>query len=102
MTKLYALINKMAVKPGKRDDVINILIESGKAFDDNPSCILYLIYKDKKDPNVIWIEDVWTSKDNHAAAMSTPQMRAYIDESLPLLVKMPEQIEIVFAGGKGL
>lgn len=102
MKKYYALINKMNVKSDKREEVIAILVESGKLFIDNPSCILYLVYKDKKDPNVIWIEDIWTNQKDHAAAMNTSEMRSRITQCIPLLEGMPEQLEIDFAGGKGL
>ena len=102
MSNHYALINKMTAKPGKRDEVIHILLESGKPFNDITSCILYLVYKDKNNPNVIWVEDVWTNQDDHAVAMNTPQMRSNIAKSLTVLESMPEQIEVVLAGGKGL
>ncbi len=92
----------MTTKPSKRDEVIAILLESGKAFNDNPSCIHYLVYKDKKDPNAIWVEDVWTNQEDHSAAMNTPEMRSYIMKCISLLEGMPEQMEISFAGGKGL
>ena len=96
----YALINKMTSKPGKRDEVTKILLESGKAFDDNPNCILYVVSKDKKDENVLWIQDVWVDEISHQEAMSDTIMREYIAKAFPLLVGMPEQIEIELAGGK--
>jgi len=100
MDKNYALINKLTVKPGRRDEVTTILLESGEPFNDNPSCVLYLVYKDKKDPNVIWVEDVWTSQEDHTAAMNTPEMRSYITKCMPLLAGLPEQIDVDLAGGK--
>ncbi len=102
MNKYYSLINKMTVKDGKRDEVVAILLESGKAFNDNPACELYLIYNDKEDPNVIWVEDVWVSQEAHTAAMATPDMQTYITKCIPLLAGMPEQLNVELAGGKGL
>jgi quinol monooxygenase YgiN len=102
MNARYGLVNKITVKPGKRDEVINIMLEAGKPFDENTACILYLVYRDVANPNVIWVEDVWTNKDDHAAAMSNPAMRSFIAQTMPLLEGMPEQIEIEPAGGKGL
>ena len=102
MNTYYALLNKMTAKPAKRDEVIAILLESGKAFNDNSSCVLYLVYKDREDPDTIWIEDVWTNQNDHSAAMNAPEMRPYIMKCMPLLEGMPEQVEIDLAGGKGL
>jgi quinol monooxygenase YgiN len=102
MIQNYALINKMTVKPGKRDEVINILLTAGKPFNDNPACILYLVYKDNKDPNAIWVEDVWTNKEDHVAAMSSLEMRPFIAQCMPLLEGIPEQAEVELVGGKGV
>lgn len=102
MQSYYTLINKLITKPGKRDDVIQLLLESGKPFQGHPSCIHYLVFKDSSDPNVIWVEDAWTNKEDHTAALSQPEMKPYIAKTIPLLEGMPEQHEIYFAGGKGL
>ena len=102
MKSHYALINKMTTKPGKRDEVLTILLEAGKPFADNPACIFYLVYIDMQDPNTIWVEDLWTNKDDHTAAMSSPEMRSFITQCMPLLEGMPEQIPVELAGGKGL
>ena len=102
MNNPYSLINKMVCKPGKRDEVIAILLGSGKPFHDNLSCVLYLVYKDSKDPHVIWVEDVWTNQEDHTAAMHTPEMRSFITTCMPLLAGMPQQTEVEYIGGKGL
>jgi len=102
MNNYYALINKLTAKPGKRDEVIKILLEAGKPFDDNPACMLYLVYKDVTDPNVIWVEDLWTKKDDHTAAMEKPEVRPFVAQAIPLLEGMPEQIEVDPVGGKGV
>jgi quinol monooxygenase YgiN len=97
----YALINKMTAKPGKRAEVIEIMLESGAAFNDNQNCLLYAVSKDKKDENVLWVQDVWMDADSHQAAMSDTKMQEYVKRAMPLLEGMPEQIEIELAGGKG-
>ncbi len=102
MKKYYALINKLTAKVGKRDEVIQLLLESGKPFHDNSSCILYLVYEDTKDPNVIWVEDLWTNKEDHTAALARPEFKPFIAKTIPLLEGMPEQIEINLIGGKEL
>ena len=102
MNNYYALLNKLTAKPGKRDEVMKILLEAGKPFNDNPACLLYLVYKDVNDPNVIWVEDLWTNKDNHTAALARPEVRPLVAQAIPLLEGMPEQREIEPVGGKGL
>ena len=96
----YALINKMTTKPGKRDEVVKIMLESGAAFNDNQNCLLYVVSKDKKDDNVLWVQDVWTDAKNHQEAMGDASMQEYVKQAMPLLVGMPEQMEIELVGGK--
>jgi quinol monooxygenase YgiN len=98
----YALLNKLIAKPDQRRQVVDILLESGKLFDDNPSCQLYLVSESTDDPNVIWVTDLWTNKGEHEEALKAAELRPFVEKSLPLLEGMPEQIEIRPVGGKGL
>ena len=102
MNNHYALINKLKAKPGKRGEVIKLLLESGMSFQDNTSCIFFLVFEDAKDPNVIWVEDLWTSREDHATALARPELKPFIAKAITLLEGMPEQIEINLMGGKGL
>jgi quinol monooxygenase YgiN len=96
----YVLINKMTTKPGNRDEVIDILLKAGKPFNSNPACLMYLVSKAKDDPDVIWVQDIWTNQTDHEAAMQTEEMKVYIKQAMPLLEGMPEQFQVEPAGGK--
>ncbi|MEP6710135.1 MAG: antibiotic biosynthesis monooxygenase [Candidatus Saccharibacteria bacterium] len=96
----YALINKMTTKHGKRDEVLKIMLESGAAFNENQNCLLYVVSKDKKEENVLWVQDVWKDEKSHQDAMVDKAMQEYVKQAMLLLKGMPEQIEIVLAGGK--
>jgi quinol monooxygenase YgiN len=96
----FALLNRLTAKPGTRDRVVEILLESGKLFDDNPSCRLYLVSEAAEDPNLIWVVDLWTSEEEHAKALQQPEMRPFVEKCIPLLEGMPEQIGMVPMGGK--
>jgi quinol monooxygenase YgiN len=98
----YALLNKLTARPGQREQVVEILLESGQLFDDNPNCFLYLVAESTDDPNVIWVTDLWTSQADHAEALQAPQLRPFVEKAMPLLEGMPEQIEMRPVGGKGL
>jgi quinol monooxygenase YgiN len=102
MNTYYALLNRLTTKPGKRDEVLKVLLDAGKPFQENAACMLYLVYEDLQDPNVIWVEDLWTSKEEHTTALARPEVRSFIAQALPLLEGMPEQREVVPVGGKGL
>jgi quinol monooxygenase YgiN len=98
----YALLNKLTARPGKRGEVVDILIESGNLFHDNPACVLYLVTEAADDPNLIWVVDLWTSEEAHAEALKAPELRPYVEKAMPLLEGMPEQIEVRAVGGRGV
>jgi quinol monooxygenase YgiN len=98
----YALLNRLTARPGQRLRVVEILLESGGLFEDNPACLLYVVTESTDDPNVVWVIDLWTSQEAHAEALKAPQLRPFVEEAMALLEGMPEQIEVRPAGGKGL
>ena len=98
----YSLLNRVTTKPGQRQRVVDILLESGKLFDDSPACQLYLVAESIDDPNRLWVVDVWTSQEAHTQALKAPEMRPFVEQAMPLLERMPEQIEVRVVGGKGV
>jgi quinol monooxygenase YgiN len=98
----HVLINQLTAKPGQRGRVVEILLESGRLFDDNPACLLYLVTEAADDPDRVWVIDLWTSGQAHAEALQAPELRPYVEQAMPLLEGMPTQIEVRAAGGKGL
>jgi quinol monooxygenase YgiN len=100
MDSMFALINRLTAKPGKRAEVVRILLESGERFGGDPACLLYLVSEDAADSDVIWVQDLWTSEEEHAAALTAPELRPYIERTLPLLGGVPVQVQLRIAGGK--
>ena len=98
----HVLINRLTAKPGKRGDVVQNLLESGKLFDDNAACLLYAVTEPTDSPNDIWVVDLWTTEEEHTKALQAPEMQPYIADTMPLLEVMPQQIRVQARGGKGL
>ncbi len=96
----YMLINRMTAKPGKRDELIQTLLELSEAFDDNESCELYLVSRDKKDETAIWVQGIWKDIKSLQDARNSESMKVYVQKALPLLDGMHQQTEIEAAGGK--
>ena len=96
----YLLINKLTTQPGKRNEVTQILLTSGAAFDDQEACLMSLVSHDTNEDDIVWVQDVWTDRAAHERAMADPRMQEYVRAAIPLLAGMPEQHEIVVAGGK--
>jgi len=96
---MYGLIGKITTKDGQRDELINILLEGTT---DMPGCLSYIISRDSKDDNAIWITEVWDSNESHKSSLSLPSVQEAINRGRPLIAEFGEQIETEPAGGYGL
>jgi quinol monooxygenase YgiN len=96
---MYGLIGKMTAATGQRDALIAILLESTTAM---PGCLSYVVAKDAKDADAIWITEVWDSKDNHAASLSLPEVKAAIAKARPIIAGFGDYFTTEPVGGFGL
>jgi quinol monooxygenase YgiN len=98
-SKMYGLIGSATAVEGKRDELIKILLEG---VNDMPGCLSYVIAKDPKDANGIWITEVWDNKESHAASLKLPSVQAAIAKGKPLITKFGSYNETEPIGGHGL
>lgn len=96
---MYGLIGSMTAVEGKRDVLIKILLEG---VNDMPGCLNYVVARDPKDANGIWITEVWESKESHAASLKLPTVQASIAKGKPLIAKFGSYSETEPVGGHGL
>lgn len=96
---MYGLIGQMLAAPGKRDDLLAIL---GESTGDMPGCLSYVIAKDPANADALWITEVWTDKDAHAASLKLPAVQAAIAEARPIIAGFPQHFETTPVIGHGL
>ena len=96
---MYGLIGSMIAVEGKRDELIKILLDGVSGM---PGCLSYVVAKDPKDANSIWITEVWDSKESHAASLKLPSVQAAIAKGKPLIAKFGSYNETEPVGGHGL
>ena len=97
--KMYGLIGSMIAVEGKRDELVRFLLEGVSGM---PGCLSYIVAKDPKDANGIWITEVWDSKESHAASLKLPSVQAAIAKGKPLIAKFGSYNETEPIGGHGL
>jgi quinol monooxygenase YgiN len=86
---MYGLIGKMKAQPGQRDALARILTE-GTA--EMPGCLSYVIAADPADSDLLWITEVWTERDAHAASLALPSVREAIAKGRPLIAVTPAHL----------
>ncbi len=96
---MYGLIGKLIALPGKRDELISILMEGSENM---PGCLSYILAKDAADAEAIWITEVWTDQESHQASLSLPTVQSAIARGRRLIAGFGERVETIPLGGRGL
>ncbi len=96
---MYGLIGKMIAAPGKRDELISILLDGVATM---PGCLSYIVAKDTGDANAIWITEAWDSKASHDASLSLPSVKEAIAKGRPLIAGFSDRVVTTPVGGTGL
>ncbi len=97
----YGYLGTMRTQPGARDQVVALLLE-GQQRTTMPGCRLYVISTADTDPDLIWVNEVWDTKESHDASLQIPEVRATIAQVMPLLTGEFTRQETRVAGGLGL
>jgi quinol monooxygenase YgiN len=97
--QMYGLIGKATAVSGKRDELLAILLEGVASM---PGCLSYVVAKDPKDPDVIWITEVWDTQASHDASLTLPSVKAAIAKARPLMAGFGDPVITIPVGGHGL
>ena len=77
---MYGLIGKMTAKPGQRDALQSILLQS---IGGMPGCLSYVVAQDSTDADALWTTEVWDNEGSHAASLNLPAVQSAIAKARP-------------------
>ena len=99
----YGLHGKLKSIPGGSEKLTQILLDASKLVSTAKGCRLYIVSKDKTDPDSIWVTEAWDSKEDHENSLKAEPVKALISQAMPLIDGRPEKgQELEILGGKGL
>lgn len=96
---MYGLIGRMTAKTGKREQLGTILVAGISGM---PGCLSYIVANDPKNEDVLWITEVWETKELHAASLSLESVKDAINKGRPLIAGMEIVSETLPIGGQGI
>lgn len=96
---MYGLIGRMLAVPGKREELLAIMLEGSAPM---PGCRSYVIARDPASADGIWITEVWDSQDQHMASLNLANVQATIAKARPLIAGFDQRFETEPAGGIGV
>lgn len=97
--RLFGVLGRMKAQPGKRAELIAILLDGTGGM---PGCHSYIVAEDVADADAIWITEVWDDAASHKASLALPQVRAAIARARPLIAGFDSRAETRVIGGHGL
>ena len=102
MRNYYGFIGTFIAKPGKRDELLAILLKAADVLQTNNECLLYVMGTSDTEPDALWSNEIWTSKAAHDASLEPEDVKAVISQAMPLIASMGSKTELTIVGGKGL
>lgn len=96
---MFGLIAKLTAAPGKREQLMAILIEGTREM---PGCSSYVVAIDSADENVVWVTETWDSQASHDASLTLPAVKNSITEAKPLVAGFEKVATTTPVGGVGL
>jgi quinol monooxygenase YgiN len=96
---MYGLIGRILAVPGKRDELLAILVPGEGGM---PGCLSYIVATDPQNVDAVWVTEVWESQETHRASLQIPMVQQAIAKGRPLIAGFDSQAETAPVGGIGL
>ncbi|WP_127130313.1 putative quinol monooxygenase [Georgenia sp. SYP-B2076] len=97
----YGLIGKLTAQAGRREELVDLLLQAAEALTRDPGCLHYVV-STSDEPEAVWVWEVWADKAAHDASLEPADVRALIRAARPLIAGMSDQAGLAVLGGKGL
>jgi quinol monooxygenase YgiN len=98
---MYGYAGTMKAKPGKRDEVVEILLSGTEGLREH-GCILYVVSNSGADDDTICVTEVWQTKEHHDASLQLPETKDAIGRAMPMLTGEFTSQEMTVVGGLGV
>ncbi len=99
----FAMFGKVVAKVGRRDALVDLLLEASRLLAPLAGCQLYIVNIVPAEPETVWVTELWRSQEDHDASLKMDSVKALIARAVPLMAAgSSESIRLVPVGGKGM
>jgi len=100
---MYLLHGKLTAKAGHRDTLAKMLLEASRLVATAKGCKVYVIGKDEKEEDSVFITEIWDSKEDHDNSLKIESVRELILKVMPIIDGQPQKgQELEILGGAGI
>src|SRR5690606_30416098 len=99
----YLLQGKFTAQTGMADELAGILIEAAHLVSTAQGCQLYIVSRDPEETNVVYVTEIWDTKEDHDNSLQINGVRNLIMKAMPMIDGRPEKgQELEILGGIGI
>jgi quinol monooxygenase YgiN len=91
---------KLTAMPGRGDELAAILLKAADDLADDPGCLLYMVNRQKDDPDTIWVTELWRGQEELDAVLARIRGGERAAATMAI-VQGGEMVELELLGGKG-
>jgi quinol monooxygenase YgiN len=98
----FSLFGKFTVQEGARDTMVDILLEAAESMRNLDECEIYLVNISEKEPNSVYVYEVWINEHAHQASLTLEATQTLIKRAKPIITGMERISTLKTMGGKGI
>src|SRR5436190_23679842 len=95
----FAQHTRLRARAGKRDELLAKFLEVAEMQRDNLACELTLVSCSPGDDDIVFLTEVWTSREEHERARQSHEVQAWAADMPSLVAGPPETTPLVVVGG---
>ncbi|MCR3753318.1 putative quinol monooxygenase [Lentzea californiensis] len=88
----------LTARPGKRDEVVEFLLNAPSLTNDD--CVVFLVSRSAGNPDVVHVTEGWTTAEAHSAFFATEEAQALVANLQTLLDGESTYSDELPVGGK--
>ena len=98
----FSIFGKFIVQEGKQDTMVEILLEAAESMNNLDDCEIYLVSTSDKEPNCVYVYEVWSNEHAHQASLTLESTQTLISHAKPIITRMERISTLKTKGGKGI
>lgn len=87
---MFSVFGRMTAIPGRRDELIAVLVDGFRAGGDDCGLLAYSINTAVEDEDTIWLTQLWIDKDAHDATTHSEPVATASRKIPSLLARQPD------------
>jgi quinol monooxygenase YgiN len=95
----YGLHVRIEAAPGRGDELEALLLQAAAGLEATPGCLVYVVSRAPEPSDVVYVTELWESRQAHDASLQDPAVREAVAQGRPLIASFASE-ELRPAGGK--